>query len=91
MGKLIKIPAGSKVNGVRLRLANNGGVVVCIEYRTPSIGKGAYDGSFDYAPDYELAFTTYIEAEPAIKEAAKLMGAVVEVDDDDDEGELSDY
>lgn len=84
MGKLIKIPAGSKINSVRLRLANNGGVIVCIEYRTPSIGKGAYDGSFDYAPDYELAFTTYGEAKDTIEEAAVLMGAKLEMEDDED-------
>jgi hypothetical protein len=84
MGKHIKLQAGAKVTSVRLRLANNGGVVVSVENRVPSVSKNTYDDGWSYSPDYELAFTTYLEAEPAIKEAAELMGAAIEVDDDGD-------
>lgn len=87
MAKYIKVPAGSKIESVKLRLANNGGIVICVEHRTPSISKGQYDNSFDYARDYELAYTTYAEAEPAIEEAATMMGAKLSTDSEEEEYE----
>lgn len=86
------LPAGAKVTGIRLRVANNGGVIVCIENRVKrdKSANETYGDDYTWSPDVELAYTDYSEAEDIVKSAASNMGITVK-GFDDDEDELEHY
>lgn len=81
------LPAGAKVTGVRLRVANNGGVIVCVEnkIKREKSPNDTYGEDWGWSPDIQLAYTNFSEAEPIVKSAVAGMGVSVDGYEDDEE------